>query len=231
MSRNCLLIGLIALATRNPATADVGPPAGMKYVPVKTVIEAAERFDDYVVFQKHTWTHFGTPPGAPEQGERPGWRTDTAFDAVTLAPDQPASFLGGRRESSTVYAIPSAAHNKFRANEETVAAVDRGELPGAVRLPLGGLEELPAADPQTEVVVRYRAERSAGGGLIFRRADDIPNSPVAGNTSDSVPPPDGTSTTRWMIAGVIAAVAIAGLGLWWARRGRMNPSSPPPAAG
>ena len=51
---------LMLLASAGLVAADVAPPPGKKWVPVTTVVEAAEEFPDYVFFTAGASTYYGS---------------------------------------------------------------------------------------------------------------------------------------------------------------------------
>jgi hypothetical protein len=208
------------LTTGRPARADSRPPAGVKVVPATTVIEIAEPFPDYVFLESHITVEPG--PRFPRDTVRPVDlpRTFSPPEEFDLAPGRPARFPPRPNVQQHVYAVPRTALDQFPDRGTLLDALDAGTVPGVGSHLCQATEQIPAAQPSASVEVRYRVERTPDGRVEFTRL---------GTTRSR----DGDSATfRWAVAGVVAAVALAGLGLWWAGRGRMKSLTPggrPPA--
>ena len=209
-----LLVGVQGQAAR----ADVAPPAGTKLVPVTGVVEASEPFDDYRFFLADNRTYHGRPrAGIKDTDQSDRWRSDRIVTETVLGPGSPVRGSGARREYTVLYAIPRSVLAPDRPVEDVISDVDRGKVSGAFAATIGGVDTLPEADPRGTVVRRYELRRAAaGGGLELARldGDDL--------GADAVDPRvrDEESMVRWAVAGVAAAVAMCGFGLWFLGRRR-----------
>jgi hypothetical protein len=216
-----------------PVSADSTPPPGIKPIPVITVIEAAEPFPDCVFLECHV-----TTSTLSEQEYR--WNTTlrkaeadkprpfSPLAEIDLAPGRPARFQGGRGTQYEVYAVPRAALGRFPDREELFAALRTQAVPGTGWHLCQASEGVRFGDPRSDVVLRYRVDRTpAGDGVVF--------TPLGEDRSGAYDQDAETrarvSKFRWAVAGVAAAVALAGFGLWFARRPRPNTARPtqPPA--
>ena len=216
-----------------PASADSTPPPGIKPIPVITVIEVAEPFPDYVFLECHVAVSTLTEQEyrwnttlRKAEAEKP--RPFSTLAEIDLAPGKPARFPGGRGTQYEVYAVPRAALDRFPDRGELFAALRKHAVPGTGWHLCKATEGVRFGDPRSDVVLRYRVDRTpTGDGVVF--------TPLGEDRSGAYDLDAETrareSMFRWAVAGVAAAVAVAGFGLWVARRPRPNTTglSQPPA--
>jgi hypothetical protein len=175
------------------------------------VIEIAEPFPDYVFLESHITVEPG--PRFPRDTVHPvnpphSFSPLAEFD---LAPGRPARFPPQPNVPQHVYAVPRAALERFPDRAKLLDALHARTVPGAGWHVCQATEQLPAAGPGASTEVRYRVERTAEGRVEFTRV---------GTTRSS----DGEEFVRYVVGGTAAAVALAGLGLWWAGRRNRKPA-------
>jgi hypothetical protein len=219
MGRRTLLGTVLALAAGGPAVADIAPPVWLHHATVTTVLEVAEPFPDYAVFRVSTYRT--SAPGF-DRSKNVGNVISSGYsaDEVAVAPDRPARITGDNSQRYSLYAVPRSAAGPGRDPRDLIEAVGQGRVPGSAHLSLDHLEPWDASADQSDLVLHYRLDRTPDGVAFTRLTFD------GSSTFDGAPNSD---RVRWVAAGIAAAVALAGLGLWWAGRGKMKPSGPPPA--
>jgi hypothetical protein len=141
---------------------------------------------------------------------------------IRLAPGRPIRLKSTRDFRHTVYAVPRAALDRMPDRAELLAALMAGRVPGVEPYVCQPTVEVPDAEPRPEVDVRVRVTRlPAGRGVAFVRVEE------PGLTLTTVPSRAlGETPVRWELVGITAAVALAGLGLWWVGRGKSKPTGP-----
>jgi len=206
-------VALLVLATGRLALADSRPPAGVKVVPATTVIEIAEPFADYVFLESHISVEPG--PRFPRDTIHPVAppRTFSPLAEFDLAPGRPARLPPRANVQQHVYAVPRTALEQFPDPGKLLDALHAGTVPGAGWHLCQTTEQIPAAEPGASVEVCYRVERTGDGRVQFTRV---------GTTRSR----DGEEIVRYAVVGIAAALALAGLGLWWAGRGKVKPAGP-----
>lgn len=199
-----------------PAVADISPPVWANHSSVTTLLEVAEPFPEYAVFRVSTYRT--VPPGVDyrkSSGTVITWHYTA--EEVAVDPAQPARITGDHSRRYSLYAVPRSAVEPGRQPKDLIEAVAQGKVPGAARLTLDDLEPWDAPRNQAELVVRYRLERTPDGVTFTRMT-------AHGTTTF-----DENSTgrrVRPLLAGVLAALALVALGVWWVRRGKRKPAGP-----
>jgi hypothetical protein len=204
-----------------PAMADISPPIWVNHSSVTTILDFDEAFPDYAVFRVATYRT--SAPGfdpSKNRGTIISW--GYSADEVTVDPANPARITGDGSRRFSLYAIPRSAIESGHDPKDLITAVNQGKVPGAARLSLDDLEKWDAPRDQSELVVRYRLERTPDGVVFIRMTADG-SSTFEGNSIGR--------RYRWMLAGAIAAVGVAAAGLWWTRRRKKKTAVPiaPPA--
>lgn len=218
---------LIALCVPASARADLGPPEGLREVPVTTTVEATEAFSDYAFFE----ISYSSRPGPPPFGG--------SSRSVTLhffAPGTSIKATGERRSGGTLYAVPrdaaaripgweghaadAAKHNPPKHSTvstsdekwfELAQAVNQGEVPGASSVGFGTTQELPLTDPRDAIAVSYRIARTPTGVEFLRPGE---TESATGDSPDARRP----FPWQWVAAGGAAFGALVLGGVWLARR-------------
>ena len=212
-------VGAIVLLTVR-VSADSTPPPGIKPIPVITVIEVAEPFPDYVFLECHVSVSVLTEREyrwntTLRTAEANNPRPFSPLAEINLAPGKPARFAGGRGTQYEVYAVPRAALDRYPDRGDLFAALRDHTVPGAAWHLCKATEGVRFGDTRSDVVLRYRVDRtSADGRVVF--------TPLGEDRSGAYDVDAVSSMVRWAVAGVAAAVAVVGLGLWWSRRVRVN---------
>ena len=217
-----LTVILVLLACASRLSGDVAPPPGKKWVPVTTVVEAAEEFSDYVFFTLSFSRRFAPPRPPDEDGksDEDGWRTDKSVSVVTISPGRPIQDTGELHSASTLYAVPRATAKKYPDFANLAQDVHAKKVLGATQIRFGTTMELSATDPREAITVRYRAEKSPNGGIAFTLIDDDTASGVKYSlgeeeaVADEITDPNGTFSLALAVAGGAAALGAVLTGLW-----------------
>ena len=194
---------LLGLVTASVAWADIAPPSGRVRVPLDHVITTDKAYPEYVfvvvVGQEGDWSYKGE-----------------------LTPDKPLRIAGkgrdGRARLCWLAAIPADAAKGFKSDKELVAAVVDNKVPGTLKSKGADFDSftvVPEKNAPKVVEENHRVERiSKDEGIVLASAKV--------GLAD-YPDPHGyaeESMARWAVAGLAAAVAVCGLGLWLMGRRR-----------
>ena len=223
---------LLAFCTVAVARADIGPPTGKKAVPVTTIVEATEAFPDYAFFA----VSFSSSPGPPPSGG-----TSISPTLHFFVPGTTIKATGDRRSGGTLYAVPKSVaesnihwkgfaadfakqnppkHMSISGSDESWAAlgrsVQKGEVPGAVKIRFGGSEEVPLADPRTAITENYRIIRTPAGVAFVKPDEPAPGGRVEGDRSAE----RSAFPWMWIVAGAAGFGSMLLGGLWLALRSR-----------
>ena len=188
------LLGLMSAAV---ARADLAPPLGQVRVPLDNVIRTDKSYPEYVF--------------VVVIGGDPAW----SYKA-TLDKDTPLRIAGkgrdGRARLCSLAAVPAEAARQFKTDKELVAAVAGMKVKGVLTdrgASLDSFAVVPKKNAPESIEETYRVERiTPEEGIVLAAAK-------VGRADD--PDPHGSaeeSMVRWAVAGVAAAVAVCGLGLW-----------------
>src|SRR5262245_23082295 len=196
-----LFVGVLMIATA--VRADVAPPPGQVRVPVDHVIETDKANPDYVIVVVI------------------GADVDWSYKAE-LSKDKPLRIegknRGGRARLCWLVAVPADIAKGFKSDKELIAAVVERKAKGmltAKETVLDSFTVVPEKNAPKVVEEKYRLERiTPDEGIVLSRAK-----------AGRIDAPDSyglreESAVRWAITGVVAAVAVCGLGLWLIGRRR-----------
>jgi len=160
------------------------PPAGSKYIPVTTVIEAQEVFPEYVLVSiSWKWWSFPpqpTPVSAQTVGKfripraAPIMKLESTIKLVTIEPGKPLEHKGSTRVERALYAVPKTAFEEYRDLNALAEALQSNQIPDARIHPFRPFREQHTSDPRSEIVMRYRYQRAPDGSVEFLRADPNP---------------------------------------------------------
>jgi hypothetical protein len=190
---------LVAVAA---ARADVPPPAGQVRVPLGHIIEADKAYPEYVFV-----VVVGSDPELSYKAE--------------LSKDKPLRIegknRGGRGRLCWLAAVPADTARQYRSDKELVAAVIENKAWAALttkRMSFDSFTVVPEPNAPKLFEQRHRIERmTAGEGIVLTDEKLTPADPDPHAF-------DEESAVRWGVAGVVAAVAVCGLGLWLLGRRR-----------
>ena len=245
MSRSLQLATGILLAAAAGAAADTAPPAWTRHITVVLEVEAAEPFPDYLFFWPSYTSHVepfsdsrSTIPGSRRTFEIVGGRTVTGVHKSRVsvvefepAPGRPVRIPSGLYGGPHLYAVPRAEADRYPTREALAQAVVEDKVSAVAQEYPGASGDKSPVDRPTTITVRYRVERSpTGNGLVFVRLNGRGD---MSETSGGLGGLTEESLIRWAVAGVAAAVGVAGFGLWLDRRRRPNTAglSRPPVPG
>ena len=191
------LMTVAAIVSAGVARADVAPPPGQTRVPVDHIIEADRAYPDYV---------FVVVIGGDAE-----W----SFK-VELSRDKPLRIegknRGGRARLCWLAAVPAETAREFKSDKDLVRAVVERKVKGVLTAKGADLDSftvVPEKNAPKVVEERHRIERiTTDDGIVLSSAR-------VGSADD--PDRHGyaeESAVRWAVAGLVAAVAACGLGLW-----------------
>jgi hypothetical protein len=197
------LMTVVAIVSTAAARADVAPPPGQVRVPVDHVIETDKAYPDYV---------FVVVIGGDAE-----W----SYKAE-LSKDRPLRIegknRGGRARLCSLAAVPADTAKAYKTDKELIAAVIAQKAKGMFTVKdtvLDSLAVVPEKNAPKVIEEKHRVERiTPEEGIVL-------SSPKVGRADD--PDPHGyaeESAVRWALAGVVAALAVCGLGLWLIGRRR-----------
>jgi hypothetical protein len=198
-----LLLGLLVTSV---AYADLGPPKGLRRVPLVHKITTEHEFPDHVFF---------LVSGRDK------------VEPVKLAPKTPLEISGvgrvGPFRFTELVAVPKDAAKKYGSDKDFHAAIAAGKVDGLVKSKTGFSAETTIKNTDTRrlVVEEYRLEKiDTKNGIIITRIkgepEPAPDGPTGAEAGATVYTPRGG---LW-IAGVVASLAVAFTGLWLVRRNR-----------
>jgi hypothetical protein len=196
-----VLAGLLVAV--HAGRADVAPPKGQVRVPVDYVITTDMDYPDYV---------FVVVIGADAEWSK---RTE-------LSKDKPlrieAKGRGGRARLCWLAAVPADAAKGFKTDKELFQAVIDRKVPGLLTtkdVHFGPFTVRAEKDAPKLIEEKYKLDR------LDKEAGIVLSTEKIGRADD--PDPHGLkveSAVRWAVAGVAAALAVSGLGLWLIGRRR-----------
>jgi hypothetical protein len=196
MTRSILALTVLGLAMSD-ARADVAPPKGQVRVPVDYVISTNKDYPDYV---------FVVVIGADAEWSK----------KAELTKDKPlrieAAGRGGRARLCWLAAVPADAAKGFKSDKELFQAVIDRKIPGLVTTKDTGFSPFTVRsekDAPKLIEEKYKLDR------LDKEAGIVLSAEKVGRADD--PDPHGLkeeSAVRWAVAGVAAALAVSGLGLW-----------------
>ena len=199
MSRFVLVLSA-SLVVAAAATADLGPPPGMKRVQVLTSIKLAKAI--------------------PDVGFYIADFSDSPFEKLTLEPGKAVPLGEKGKFDGWVLAIPTKYATSFKDVKALSAAVrktwgDTGEFPAGV-LHASGTTRGVVSDKDKRATIRrvlVVTPTDAKPGMKFVTEEEAsPNK--KGDPTAAVPP------GRLLVVGVALALAVAFGGMWLFRRGR-----------
>ena len=176
--------------------ADVAPPPGQVRVPLDHVIQTDKSYPEYVFVVVV------------------GGEADWSYKAE-LSKDKPLRIAGkdrhGRARLCWLAAVPADAAKEFKTDKELLAAVAGNKVKGLLTSKGASFDSftvVPEKNASKVVEETYRVERITPEEGIVLAAK-------VGRSDD--PDPHGygeESMVRWVVAGVAAALAVCGLGMW-----------------
>jgi hypothetical protein len=206
---------LLVWTFASPASADLAPPPGKKWIPVRQVVEADVEPVGYTLFLVWSSAPFDRgrrsgpvdPPGTRDKRPKPPEpppdpHESTHVQIVRLTHGTSVQVVG------ELYAIPDADLARHPTPRAAVLAVLGGNSGGAHRLRNYGVEEVDDADPRTEIVVRLRIDAIT---------------PERGFATTVLADPPGGFVRRWwpwIAAGSAATLALVLGGVWLVLRRR-----------
>jgi hypothetical protein len=197
------LAAFVVLGLAAGARADAPPPAGQVRVPVDHVITTDKDYPDYV---------FVVVIGADADWSK----------KAELTKDKPlkieAAGRGGRARLCWLAAVPAAAAKEFKSDKELFQAVIDRKVPGLLTtkdINFSPFTVRSEKDAPKVIEEKHKLERlDKDKGIVL-------TSEKVGLADDA--DPQGLkeeSAVRWAVAGVAAALAACGLGVWLVGRRR-----------
>jgi hypothetical protein len=186
-----------------PVLADVAPPDSHVRVRLDHVIETDREFPEYVfvvmVGNSAEWSY-----------------------KADLGKDRPLRIVGegrgGRARMCWLTAVPVETAKAYKTDKELVTAVVEYKAEGVLTSKGRSFDSfavVPKKDAPKVIEAKHRIERiTPEEGIVLASENAVP-------AAD--PDPHGLqeeSAVRWAIAGVVAALAVCGLGLWLLGRRR-----------
>lgn len=220
MTRPLAALVLVAIGA-GYAAADIPPPPppkGQKYVGVDNSVALAKGVSGYTFILVE-----GHGRGAPHY----------TYTVLSLS-DKPTPVPQAGRHGVCVLAIPEAEAKRYKTEEELSAAMEDGALKDVPRLWVGGEDLLPVSDkrdsvPWTYTITAINPKKGAKGMTVRTERDGKPvkdkergdrSNPGDKDLTDDRLAADAGRATRGGVAGLFAAAALVGMGLWLVGRRR-----------